>query len=52
MPQKLSYVCGNCEHHDQDRGTGEWICMNRNSDLWGLETGFEDTCLDYEPKED
>lgn len=43
------HICGNCEHHLNKEG--EWICANRDSDLYGLETGYEDSCLDFEERE-
>ena len=36
----LEEVCGTCRHHINV--DGEWVCLNKNSDEYGLETGYED----------
>ena len=41
--------CGNCKWHKNY--TGEWVCMNTLSDMYGIETDLEDYCDDYEERE-
>ena len=50
--------CGKCKHHkmnfEQKNGKRmfkDWICKNENSDYYGLETEYKDTCIDFEEKE-
>ena len=43
-------TCENCEHREQVIEDGEYRCENRDSDLWGMEVGPEDACLDWEPR--
>lgn len=38
--------CGYCEHHRKE--DGEWICSCEESDAYGCETDFEDSCDDFE----
>ena len=42
--------CGNCEYHKKDED-GNWVCDNPVSDDYGLDTGYEDICEDYERRE-
>lgn len=40
--------CGNCKHHRNE--TGEWFCMNTDSEMYGCETGYDDYCDDHEER--
>ena len=42
--------CGNCKHHKRDKESGEWICHNQESDNFGLEIEYSDSCVDFEEK--
>ena len=41
-------VCGDCQWHKNY--TGEWICMNTDSEYYGLETEYEDCCEEHEER--
>ena len=41
-------ICGNCKHHCI---MDDWVCTNEESDYYGIETGFDDTCEDFEERE-
>lgn len=42
--------CGNCIHHRKS-ADGTWICDNEYGDCYGLETGYNDFCTDYEEQD-
>lgn len=37
-------MCGNCECHK--RIDGEWACDNPESENYGMETEYSDSCMD------
>lgn len=43
--------CGTCRHH-LPLPLDEWICDNEESENYSLETGYEDSCADYESRRD
>lgn len=44
-------ICGTCAHHRPDPfDKDEWICDNERSDYYCLETGYDDTCEEHEPR--
>lgn len=44
--------CGTCRHHASLAITdGEWVCMNKDSDYYSIETEWQDYCPDYERRE-
>lgn len=45
--------CGACKYHvpSEVPGEGDWICNNGESEYYGLETGYDDECMDYEERE-
>ena len=45
----MRFGCISCEHRERIAETGECRCTNRDSDLWGLKIGENDSCLDWEP---
>ena len=40
-------ICGNCKYHRID-DKEEWICTCVDSDLCGLETEYDCSCMEYE----
>ena len=47
----MRHCCVSCEHRERIPETGECRCTNRDSDLWGLTVGEDDSCLDWEPRQ-
>lgn len=45
-------VCGHCKWHKSDPWDWEndWACTNENSDCYGSETEYLDTCPDFEAR--
>lgn len=46
--------CGNCKYHMPQRKAGKlcgFTCDNENSDCYGLETEYKDSCMDFEERE-
>ena len=41
--------CGTCAYHIRVP-LDEWVCDNEDSDTYGLETPYEDSCEDYEAR--
>lgn len=41
--------CGECAHHMY--GAEGWTCDNEESEYYGLETEYNDSCVDYEERE-
>lgn len=42
--------CGTCHHNRYDVDTKTWVCKNRESDNFALETTYRDSCIDYEER--
>lgn len=40
--------CGVCKYHKKE--DGEWTCTNEDSEAYGLETHYQDTCEEYESR--
>lgn len=49
----MEQCCGACKYHvpGEVPGEGDWVCNNGESEYCGLETGYEDECMDYEERE-
>lgn len=45
----MDKCCGTCAHH-LPMPLNEWVCDNEESENYGLETGYEDSCLDHESR--
>ena len=43
--------CGNCSFHRYDRGYDDWRCCNTESEYQEDFTGFEDSCEEWEIRE-
>lgn len=39
-------ICGKCKYHD--RSGSEWYCDNEDSEYYGCETNYDDSCEDGE----
>ena len=48
----MSKVCGNCAYNSYDRELREFYCGNTDSDSCGSPTAYDDSCADFESKED
>ena len=48
MDASKDFECGTCKWHRNY--TGEWVCMNPESEYYGLETDYDDHCEDYEER--
>ena len=44
--------CGNCRYETFDRDENIFTCGNEESENYGLEIDYEDSCIDYEEKEE
>lgn len=40
---------GTCKYHvpSEIPGEGGWVCNNGESEYYGIETGYEDECMDW-----
>lgn len=43
----IKKCCGTCTYHIP-MPLDEWVCDNPDSEAYGLETGYEELCEDYE----
>lgn len=43
--------CGNCKHCRYDWELSEYICQNEESDNYGLETDYEESCAAWEERD-
>lgn len=43
--------CGTCKYHFKDNSTGEWTCGCPDSENYGIETGYNDSCDEHEERE-
>ena len=43
--------CGTCRHHQRDPWDDEWVCNNEDSECYGVNTEYRDSCDDYEEKD-
>lgn len=41
-------ICGNCVYNQHDADVGEYICANEESDAYGCEIGYADSCTEHE----
>lgn len=48
----MKRCCGNCKWHEHDELFGDWVCVNADSEYLSDFTGFEDSCEEFEEKED
>ena len=46
----MNNCCGNCIHCKFI--DGEWTCTNEESDGYGLETAYDDKCVEWEERDD
>lgn len=42
--------CGECRFHMHDQDNDEWVCNNPDSECYGCETYYSDTCDDAEER--
>lgn len=42
--------CGTCIYNNYNNITGEWGCINADSEAYGLETAYDDYCEEWEGK--
>ena len=47
--QDKEQICGTCKYHRRD-DRGEWICTCVDSDLVGIETEYDYSCMEYEDR--
>lgn len=55
MRDDQEQVCGTCRHHRHMREpfmAGEWVCTNERSDYCALDTDYEDSCADWEGRDE
>ena len=49
----MEQCCGTCKFHvpGEVPGEGDWVCNNGESEYYGLETGYDDGCMDWEERD-
>lgn len=52
MQSEKCEVCGNCRHKTYDREENAFTCDNEESENYGLEIDYNDSCMDIELEED
>ena len=51
-------ICGECKYNKRDfskpqnSGYAEFCCCNEDSDCYGIQTMYDDSCDDFEEKDD
>lgn len=45
----MKECCGNCKFNKY--GDGEFFCSNEESDVYGCETSYNESCEDFEAEE-
>ena len=45
-------ICGNCIYSKQEVPFGDFYCTNEESDAYGCENTYTDTCDDFEEEEE
>ena len=48
----MDKCCGTCAYHQYDKETDDWVCCNAESETVADWTDFNDSCMDWEGKED
>ena len=48
----MDKCCGNCAYHQYYNKTDDWVCCNAESENVADWTDFNDSCMDWEGKED
>lgn len=54
----MKEVCGNCKYNKRDfskpqnMGYIEFCCGNKDSDMYGVPTFYDDTCGEWEGKDE
>ena len=54
----LREICGECKYNKRDfskpqnSGYAEFCCCNEDSDCYGIPTMYDDSCDDFEEKDD
>lgn len=51
MKMEKKKVCGTCKHSKSEVPFGEFYCDNEESDCYGCECMYDDSCIDYEVEE-
>jgi hypothetical protein len=51
MKVEKKKVCGTCKHSKSEVPFGEFYCDNEESDCYGCECMYDDSCIDYEVEE-
>ena len=44
----MDRICGNCKYNEYDVESEDFICKNEESEYYGVETFYEDTCDNFE----
>ena len=47
----MENICGNCKYNKCDYGYASFSYNNEESEYYGLETEYEDSCEDFEERE-
>lgn len=44
--------CGKCEYHklEQIGNSAEWVCANKESDNYGMETEYRESCEEFKER--
>ena len=45
-------VCGYCKYSKQELPFGDYYCTNEKSDAYGCENMYDDSCEEWQGKED
>lgn len=48
----MEKCCGNCRWHEYDELFDDWVCVNPDSDYVADFTGYEDSCEEFEEREE
>ena len=45
-------ICGECKYNKYSTTEKEFYCSNTDSDNYGIQTMYDDSCDDFEEKDD
>lgn len=48
----MDKCCGTCAYHRYDREMEEWLCRNDESENYADYTDYNDSCIDWEEREE
>ena len=48
----MDKICGNCEYNQYDTEADDYVCACEDSEAYGISTFYEDTCDNFEERDD